>query len=425
MPLANWSLRPGPSRTSASGWPNRRSKPPASWPITRSRPTAAYRGALTAAGRAPPVQAVAQRVSAMIQTGLLIPPDYRAAPPGARGPAFHYPEFVLTKPRYDVVAIGNAIVDILSTTDDAFIAAEGMAKGSMQLVFSPADADALYAKMGPGQEVSGGSAANTVAGIAALGGATGFIGQVADDQLGEVFAHDIRAAGVDYTTATRAGEPTTARCLIFVTPDGQRTMNTFLGASQFLPESALDRAMIADAAILYLEGYLWDPEEPRAAMRAAIEVSRKAGRKVAFTLSDVFCIGRHGDDFRKLLSDGLIDILFANEAELIALAELDALEAAVAKVAPQVGTLVVTRGEHGALAVQGGARVEVAAEPIERVVDTTGAGDLFAAGFLHGQATGKGLEASLKLGAVCAAEVITHVGARPQADLKAVAARLG
>ena len=331
----------------------------------------------------------------------------------------------MTKPRYDVVAIGNAIVDVLSASDDAFIAAEGMTKGSMQLVFSPAEADALYAKMGPGKEVSGGSAANTVAGIAALGGAAAFIGQVADDQLGEVFAHDIRAAGVDFSTAARGGEPTTARCLIFVTPDGQRTMNTFLGASQFLPEAALDRLMIADAAILYLEGYLWDPEEPRAAMRAAIEVARKAGRKVAFTLSDVFCISRHGDDFRKLLADGLIDILFANEAELLALAELDALEAAVATVSAQVATLVVTRGEHGALAVQAGMRAEMAAEPIERVVDTTGAGDLFAAGFLHGQATGASLDASLRLGAACAAEIIGHVGARPQVDLREIAAKVG
>ena len=332
----------------------------------------------------------------------------------------------MTQPRYDVVAIGNAIVDILSPADDAFLAAEGMNKGSMQLVFSPAEADALYAKMGPGKEVSGGSAANTVAGIAALGGRAAFIGQVADDQLGEVFAHDIRAAGVDFATASRPGEPTTARCLIFVTPDGQRTMNTFLGASQFLPEAALDRAVIADAAILYLEGYLWDPEEPRAAMRAAIEVARKAGRKVAFTLSDVFCISRHGGDFRKLLSDGLIDILFANEAELLALAKQgEDVEAAVAKLAAQVGTLVVTRGEQGALAVQAGSRVEVPAEPIAQLVDTTGAGDLFAAGFLHGQAQGKGLAASLRLGAACAAEVITHVGARPQANLKAVAARLG
>jgi sugar/nucleoside kinase (ribokinase family) len=332
----------------------------------------------------------------------------------------------LSQPTYDVVAIGNAIVDILAEADDAFIAEIGVAKGSMQLMFSAEDADALYAKMGPGHEVSGGSAANTVAGIAALGGKCGFIGQVADDQLGQVFGHDIRAAGVHFDTAVRAGDPTTARCLIFVTPDGQRTMNTFLGASQFLPERALDLSLIADAAILYLEGYLWDPEEPRAAMRAAIETARKAGRKVAFTLSDVFCIGRHGGDFRALIADGMIDILFANEGELVALAEVDEFDAAVAKLAAQVPTLVVTRGAEGAIAVQAGSRAEVAAEPIARVVDTTGAGDLFAAGFLHGQAQGKGLAESLKLGAICAAEIISHVGARPTVDLKAmVAAKLG
>lgn len=327
----------------------------------------------------------------------------------------------MTQATYDVVAIGNAIVDILSSADDAFIAQEGMTKGSMQLMFSPAEADALYAKMGPGTEASGGSAANTVAGIAALGGRAGFIGQVADDQLGEVFAHDIRAAGVDFGTAVRPGEPTTGRCLIFVTPDGQRTMNTFLGAGQFLPEAALDRDLIAAASILYLEGYLWDPAEPRAAMRAAIDVARQAGRRVAFTLSDVFCISRHGDDFRQLIADGLVDILFANENELVALAQTDDFEAAVASLAAQVPTLVVTRGEQGALAIQGGERVEVGAEPVSRVVDTTGAGDLFAAGFLHGQAQGRSLEQSLRLGALCAAEVISHFGARPQVDLRALA----
>jgi sugar/nucleoside kinase (ribokinase family) len=332
----------------------------------------------------------------------------------------------LTEPTYDVVAIGNAIVDILAQADDAFLEAEGMTKGSMQLVFSPAEADALYAKMGPGREVSGGSAANTVAGIAALGGTCGFIGQVADDQLGTVFAHDVRAVGIRFDTAARAGEPATARCLIFVTPDGQRTMNTFLGASQFLPEAALDRAMIADAAILYLEGYLWDPEEPRQAMRAAIEVARAAGRKVAFTLSDVFCISRHGDDFRTLLADGVIDILFANENELLALAQVEDFEVALARIAPQVPTLVVTRSEQGAIAMLDGERVAVPAEPVAAVVDTTGAGDLFAAGFLHGQAHGRPVAESLRMGAICAAEIISHYGARPNVDLKKlIADKLG
>jgi len=328
----------------------------------------------------------------------------------------------VTAPVHDVVAIGNAIVDILAQAEDSFIEEIGVAKGSMQLMFSPEEADALYAKMGPGREVSGGSAANTVAGIAALGGRCAFIGQVADDQLGQVFAHDLRATGVDFGTEVRAGQPTTARCLIFVTPDGQRTMNTFLGASQFLPEKALDRDVIAGGAILYLEGYLWDPEEPRAAMRAAIGIARDAGRKVAFTLSDVFCISRHGGDFRKLIAEGLIDILFANENELLALAELDDCEEAIAKIAAQVPVLVVTRSEKGAIAVSNGERAAVPAEPIEKVVDTTGAGDLFAAGFLHGQAQGWSLEKSLKLGAVCAAEIISHYGARPEVNMKALAA---
>jgi sugar/nucleoside kinase (ribokinase family) len=332
----------------------------------------------------------------------------------------------LTSHTYDVVAIGNAIVDILAQAEDSFIEEIGVAKGSMQLMFSPGEADALYAKMGPGREVSGGSASNTVAGIAALGGKTAFIGQVADDQLGAVFAHDLRAAGVHFATAVRPGQPTTARCLIFVTPDGQRTMNTFLGASQFLPAQALDESLIANGAILYLEGYLWDPEEPRAAMRKAIDIARANERKVAFTLSDVFCISRHGDDFRQLIAEGLIDILFANESELLALTEKDDFEAAVADIAARVPLAVVTRSEAGALAVQGGERVEVRAEPIEKLVDTTGAGDMFAAGFLFGQAQGRGLEESLRLGAICAAEIIQHYGARAEVDLKKLAAeRLG
>ncbi|MGK6318169.1 adenosine kinase [Sphingomonas sp. DT-204] len=324
--------------------------------------------------------------------------------------------------KYDVVAIGNAIVDILADATDAFIAEEGMTKGSMQLMLSPEQADALYARMNPGQEVSGGSAANTVAGLTALGGTAGFIGQVAHDQLGQVFAHDIRASGVDFTTAAREGEPSTARCLILVTPDGQRTMNTFLGASQFLPAAALDEEMIRAGKILYLEGYLWDPEEPRAAMRRAMQVAHDAGRRIAFTLSDVFCIDRHGDDFRALIEEGMIDILFANENELRALAQTEDLEAAIARVQPRVEMLVVTRSEKGALAFQDGQRFEVPAEPIDQVVDTTGAGDLFAAGVLYGITRGIPLDRSLVYGAVCAAEVISHFGARPRTDLKALIA---
>lgn len=330
----------------------------------------------------------------------------------------------MTEPRYDVVAIGNAIVDILAPADDTFIAGNGMTKGAMALVVSPEEADALYAKMGPGQEVSGGSAANTIAGMAVLGAACAFIGQVADDQLGEVFAHDIRAAGIRFDTAARAGAPTTGRCLIFVTPDGQRTMNTFLGASHFLPAAALDRDLIASARYLYLEGYLWDPEEPRAAMREAIRIAREAGRKVAFTLSAEFVIDRHRAAFHELIDQGLIDVLFANEAEIVSLTEAADVEAAIAAVRAKVPLLVVTLSERGACAIAGEERVAVPAQPIDKVVDTTGAGDLFAAGFLHGQSRGKSLEQSLTLGAICAAEVIQHFGARPLVDLKALTAHV-
>lgn len=331
----------------------------------------------------------------------------------------------MTQPSLDIIAIGNAIVDVIARADEEFLTAEGLTKGGMQLI-DAARADALYARMQPGIEISGGSGANTIAGMAALGQTCGFIGQVADDQLGGVFSHDIRALGVKFDTAPRRAEPPTARCLILVTEDGQRTMNTFLGASQFLPAAALDKTVIASAAILYLEGYLWDPEEPRAAMKDAIAVARSHGRKVAFTLSDGFVIDRHRDDFNALINGGQIDILFANEAEIASLTQTDDFEAAIARVAPLVPLLVVTRGPDGAIALTGGERYSVAAEPVDEVVDTTGAGDLFAAGFLSGQAQGRSIEDSLVMGAVCAAEIISHYGPRPEADLAAlVAARLG
>ena len=328
-------------------------------------------------------------------------------------------------PTLDVIAIGNAIVDVMAPADEATIARLGLAKGGMTLV-DTARAQELYDAMGPAKEISGGSAANTLAGLAALGAKCAFIGQVADDQLGEVFAHDIRAGGIAFDTPMRADEPPTARCLIFVTPDGQRTMNTFLGASQFLPAAALDEATIASAKVLYLEGYLWDPEEPRAAMRRAIDAARNAGREVAFTLSDAFVISRHGDDFRALIAQGQIDILFANEHELAALTGIEDFHDGIAHLAAKVPTVVVTRSEQGAYAVHGGEHAEVIAEPIARVVDTTGAGDLFAAGFLSGHVRGRPLAECLKLGAICAAEIISHYGARPEADLQAlVAERLG
>ncbi|MCX7284645.1 MAG: adenosine kinase [Novosphingobium sp.] len=331
----------------------------------------------------------------------------------------------MSEAAYDVIAIGNAIVDVMAPCADADIDRLGLAKGGMTLV-DTARAQELYDAMGPAREISGGSAANTLAGLAALGANCAFIGQVADDQLGEVFAHDIRASGIAYATPVRADEPPTARCLIFVSPDGQRTMNTFLGASQFLPADALDDATIAAARVLYLEGYLWDPEEPRRAMRRAIAAARSAGRKVAFTLSDAFVISRHGDDFRALIAEGQIDILFANEHELAALTGIEDFDAGMAALADKVPTLVVTRGEQGAHAMSNGEHAHVPAEPIARVIDTTGAGDLFAAGFLFGYVRDKPLAESLTLGAVCAAEVISHYGARPEANLQElVAARLG
>jgi sugar/nucleoside kinase (ribokinase family) len=317
----------------------------------------------------------------------------------------------------DVLAIGSAIVDVLAPADDSFLAEEGLAKGSMRLI-DTAEATRLYSHMAAGREVSGGSAANTAAGVAALGSRAGFVGLVADDQLGQVFAHDIRAAGVDYAVPPRGIDPPTARCLILVTPDAQRTMNTYLGASQNLAEADIDLAAIAAARILYLEGYLWDPAEPRRAMRAAMAAARSAGRAVALTLSDAFCVERHREDFRRLIAGREIDLMFANEQEILSLAQTGDLEAAIAAVAPQVPLLIVTRSEKGALAVTGGARTEVAAAPVAQLVDTTGAGDLFAAGFLAGHAAGRSVETSLKMGAIAAAEIISHYGARPEADLR-------
>ena len=327
--------------------------------------------------------------------------------------------------RLDIIAIGNAIVDVIASSDDEFLAAENLVKGSMRLI-DAAEAEQLYGKMPPGRETSGGSAANTVAGMAALGLRTGFIGQVAADQLGDVFRHDINAIGVAFATpALPNGEPT-ARCLILVTPDAQRTMNTFLGASQFLPVAALDARQIEEAAILYLEGYLWDPAEPRAAMEKAIAIARKAGRQIAFTLSDSFCVDRHRDGFNRLIDEGKIDILFANEHEICALTGTEDLDGAIDAVAGKVALVVVTRSEKGAVAIEKGQRAEVAAEPVDAVIDTTGAGDQFAAGFLAGRARGRSLEQCLRMGAIAAAEVISHYGPRPESDVAAlIAARLG
>jgi sugar/nucleoside kinase (ribokinase family) len=322
--------------------------------------------------------------------------------------------------RLDVLAIGNAIVDVIADADDAFLTAQAMHKGAMQLV-DETQAAQLYAAMGPGREASGGSAANTVAGLASLGLRAGFIGQLGDDQLGQIFAHDIRSLGVEFGTTPRGDVGATGTCLILVTPDAQRTMNTFLGAAQVLEADAVDPAQVAAAHILYLEGYLWDPEGPRAAMLKAIDAAHAAGTKVAFTLSDGFVVDRHRTDLMRLLDDSRIDILFANQVEAESLAQTGDVESAIAALRGKVKTLVITRHEHGAVATRGQERADVPAEPIAALVDTTGAGDLFAAGFLAGEARGLGLETSLRLGAICAAEVIQHYGARPEANLRALA----
>ena len=321
-----------------------------------------------------------------------------------------------------MLAIGDAVVDVIAVAEDDFLDEEGLVKGSMQ-VLDAAGATRLYARMNQARETRGGSAANTMAGVAALGGRAGFVGQVATDQLGEIFTHDIRALGVAFETPPIDGGEPTGRCLILVTPDAQRTMNTFRGAAHQLSVDALDADQIRGAAILYLEAYLWRSPGPRAAMEQAMAIAHAAGRKVAFTLSDIACIKPHRAEIVAMLDSGAIDMLFANEAEIRSLAETDGNEAAIAAIQDKVPLLVVTCGEKGAVAVADGTRVSV---PIARigkgVVDTTGAGDLFAAGFLVGQAQGKGLEASLRMGAIAAAEVISHFGARPEADLRALVA---
>ncbi len=329
----------------------------------------------------------------------------------------------MTDKSVDVLAMGNAIVDVIADADDAFLAANGLSKGGMQLI-DAAEAERLYGVMGPGRELSGGSAANTVAGLAALGLKTAFVGQLGDDELGGIFRHDIKALGVSFETPAKADAGPTARCLILVTADAQRTMSTFLGAAQHLHRSSVTEDQIAAAKILYLEGYLWDPAEPREAMQSAIAIARKHSTRVAFTLSDGFVVERHRDDFLRLIDEGKIDILFANEQEFLHLSQSTELGAALDAFAGKVGTIVVTRSEKGALACRGDERADVPAEPIERLVDTTGAGDLFAAGFLAGQALDRSLEDSLRLGAIAAAEVIQHYGARPELDLAALAAPL-
>ena len=322
-------------------------------------------------------------------------------------------------PRFDILGIGNAIVDVVAPVPEAFISKHDMRKGSMTLI-DPATADALYAAMPPGQESSGGSAANTCAVAAALGARVAYIGKVADDQLGQTFRRDIAAIGVQFPTTPLLNGAATARCLILVTPDGQRTMNTFLGASVAFSEADVEPAFIAQAAVVYLEGYLFDPPAAQAAFRRAAAAAHDAGRQVALSLSDPFCVNRHRAAFRDLVA-GHIDILFANEAEICSLYECNAFDDAASAAGRDVALAALTRGEQGSLVLQGGQRVAVAAAPAQ-LVDTTGAGDAYAAGFLAGLTRGRSLAACGEMGSIAAAEIISHLGARPLADLRALTA---
>jgi sugar/nucleoside kinase (ribokinase family) len=319
----------------------------------------------------------------------------------------------------DVVGIGNAIVDVLSHTDDAFLKANDLVKGSMRLI-DPEEAQNLYSRMGPATEISGGSAANTIAGIAALGGQAAYIGKVADDQLGDIFAHDLQATGVLYRTDRLISDLATARSMILVTPDAERTMNTFLGASNKLTPSDVDEDLISRAQYTYLEGYLWDPEEAKDAFRHAMRMAHQHGRKVALTLSDSFCVDRFRDEFKQLVTE--IDLLFANEDEICSLYEVDEFDDALQAVRSAGTMAALTRSEKGSLLMRGDEIHLINAVPGVDVVDTTGAGDLYAAGVLAGLTQGRGLGEAGHMGAIAAAEVISHMGARPEADLKEMVA---
>jgi sugar/nucleoside kinase (ribokinase family) len=321
--------------------------------------------------------------------------------------------------RFDVVAIGNAIVDIIGRCDDAFLAGHGAAKGHMRLVDAPT-IDTLYAAMGPAIEISGGSAANTMVGLSSFGGRAAFIGKVAGDEFGHIFRHDIGAAGVKFDSLAVNGKAPTSRSLILVTPDGERTMNTFLGISTELDHGEVDPDLIAASGIVYLEGYLFDRPEAKAAFRQAQAIARKAGRRVALTLSDGFCVDRHRAEFLSLIRDG-IDILFANESEITALYETASFDDAARRAAADVPLAVLTRSAKGSVIFEEGLAITVAAEPVTKVVDTTGAGDLYAAGFLYGLTKGRSLETAGRLGSLAAAEIISHVGARPETGLAGLA----
>jgi adenosine kinase len=330
----------------------------------------------------------------------------------------------MTAVRHDVLGIGNAIVDVIAKAGDDFLVAHGMNKGGMALI-DEARAQTIYTAMGPSAQSSGGSAANTMVGVASLGGRAAFIGKVKDDELGRAFAGDIRAAGVIFDTKPASAGASTARCYIMVTPDGERTMNTYLGAAQDLHPSDIDEAAISAAAIVYLEGYLWDPPHAKEAFIKAAGIAHKAGRRVALTLSDSFCVDRYRPEFLDLIRNGTVDIVFANESELRSLYQTADFDTAIKALRADAKLAVITRSEKGCVVIARDVTEAVPAAKVDKVVDVTGAGDLFAAGFLVGHSRGKDYRTAAQLGALAAAEVIQHLGARPAVSLKTLADKSG
>jgi sugar/nucleoside kinase (ribokinase family) len=326
----------------------------------------------------------------------------------------------MTSAKYDVLGIGNAIFDILVQTDESFLVTHGMTKGGMALI-DEARAISIYQSMGPAIEMSGGAAANTIVGVASLGARAAYIGKVRDDQIGRLYTHDIRAAQVAFETRPASDGPATGCSYILVTPDGERTMNTYLGAAQELMPDDIDAAQVAASSIIYLEGYLWDPKSAKEAFVKASSIAHGAGRQVALTLSDSFCVDRYRDEFLDLMRRGTVDLVFANEAELHSLYQTADFDTALTQLRVDTKLGVVTRSENGCVVASKDGVTAVPAFPIQKMVDTTGAGDLFAAGFLFGLVRGAGYENAGRLGALAAAEVIQHIGARPQVSLKELA----
>jgi adenosine kinase len=330
----------------------------------------------------------------------------------------------MTTTKYDVLGIGNAIFDVLVQTDESFLKLHGMTKGGMALI-DEARALSIYQDMGPAAEMSGGSAANTIVGIASLGARAAYVGKVKDDQIGRLYSHDIRAAGVAFETKPASEGPATGCSYILVTPDGERTMNTWLGAAQELTSGDIDAGLVAASAMLYLEGYLWDPESAKQAFVKASAIAHDAGRQVALTLSDSFCVDRYRGEFLDLMRKGTVDLIFANEAELHSLYQTADFDTALQQLRGDTRLGIVTRSEKGCVVASEDGVIAVPAFPVQKIVDTTGAGDLFAAGFLFGLVRGASHENAGRLGALAAAEIIQHIGARPQASLKELAVKNG